>query len=512
MSCPWGQLAGVALAEIGEWPLPGLSHRRGPAGSLVGKGARRVQASPRWRLCWAAERMETSPKVVFCRENLETSFGLQIRGCFPALALPRPSISLLKQPLAELHPSEVMAEFRVTLENVMNWTFDYNLTDSNFSYDEYMCPQEEGSPRQRLLQSVLVSFAHLLIFLLGGLGNLLVVVILWRYRRSRTSTELFLLHFALANLLLLLTFPFGVAQGLAGWVFGLFLCKLLSVTKQVSFYSSSLLLGCISVDRYLAVVCAVQTFQKQRGLSVHLTCLGIWLLSFLLAVPNLLFTEVWVQSHNLSICHFREYGPHGINSWLAQRFLYHLVGFLLPLGVMGYCYTAIVRLLCQSQRLQRQKAVKVAIAVTSVFLLCWTPYNVVIFWDTLAKQEVTGKSCTVDRGLSSAIIASEVLAYSHCCLNPILYAFVGVRFRHDLCRMLHRAGCLSQGTLQQILGPCGVESSTETNLSSARHGASSYSGNAMPASLLDQLTPHKDPCGQEGQAEGSEPTWAQTRG
>ncbi|XP_015668372.1 C-X-C chemokine receptor type 5 [Protobothrops mucrosquamatus] len=396
-----------------------------------------------------------------------------------------------------------MAEFRVTLENVMNWTFDYNLTDNegNYSYEDYLCPQAEDSPRQSF-QSVLVSSVHLLIFLLGGLGNLLVMVILWRYRRSRTSTELFLLHFALANLLLLLTFPFGVVESLAGWVFGLFLCKLLSAANRMSFYSSSLLLGCISVDRYLAVVCALQTFQKQRGFSIHLTCLGIWLLSFLLAVPDLLFTEVWAQSHNLSVCHFREYGTHGINSWLAKRFLYHLVGFFLPFGVMCYCYTAIVRLLCQSQRLQRQKAVKVAIAVTSVFLLCWTPYNVVIFWDTLAKLEVTGKSCTLDQGLSSAIVVSEVLAYSHCCLNPILYAFVGIRFRHDFCRILYDVGCLSQGTLQEILGTCRIESSTETNISSVRHGASSYSGNATSSSLPDRFTSHKDPNSQECQEEG----------
>ncbi|XP_013911287.1 PREDICTED: C-X-C chemokine receptor type 5 [Thamnophis sirtalis] len=406
-----------------------------------------------------------------------------------------------------------MAEFKFTLENAMNWTFDYNLTDSegNYSYDEYLCPQAEGGSRQTF-QSVLVPLVHLLIFLLGGLGNLLVVVILWRYRRSRTSTELFLLHFALANLLLLLTFPFGVVESLTGWVFGLFLCKLLSAANRMSFYASSLLLGCISVDRYLAVVCALQTFQRQRGLSIHLACLALWLLSFLLAMPDLLFTEVWVQSHNLSICHFREYGAHGINSWLAQRFLYHLVGFFLPLGLMCYCYTAIVRLLCRSQRLQRQKAVKVAIAVTSVFLLCWTPYNVVIFWDTLAKMEVTGKSCTLDQGLSSAVVVSEVLAYSHCCLNPILYAFVGIRFRHDFCRILHDVGCLSQGALQEVLGPCRIESSTETNVSSVRHGASSYSGNTMSSSLPDRFPSHKDPSGQECREEGSDPAWAQSRG
>ncbi|KAM6432304.1 C-X-C chemokine receptor type 5 [Liasis olivaceus] len=406
-----------------------------------------------------------------------------------------------------------MGKLRISLESVMNWTYDYNLTDSegNYSYEDYLCTEAEGRPTHHF-QNVLVPFVHLLIFLVGSLGNLLVIIILWRCRRSRTSTELFLLHFALANLLLLLTFPFGVVESLAGWVFGVFLCKLLSAANRMNFYSSSLLLSCISVDRYLAVVCALQTFQRQRGLSIHLTCLGIWLASFLLAMPDLLFTEVWAQQNNLSVCYFMEYGPHGINSWLAKRFLYHLVGFFLPLGVMGYCYTAIVRLLCQSQRLQRQKAIKVAIAVTSVFLLCWTPYNVVIFWDTLIKLEVMGKTCTVEEGLSSAITVTEMLAYSHCCLNPILYAFVGIRFRHDFCRILHDLGCLSQSALQEILGTCRIESSTETNVSIVRQAVSSCSGNAMSSGVPGQLASHKDPAGQELQEEALGLTWIQSRG
>lgn len=315
---------------------------------------------------------------------------------------------------------------------------------------------------------------YLLVFLLGGLGNLLVLVILWRYRHSRTSTELFLFHLALANLLLVLTFPFGVVESLAGWVFGTALCKVLSATNRISFYSSSLLLGCISVDRYLVVVYAVRTFRKRRILSVHLTCLVVWVASLLLALPDLLFTEVWLESENLRICHFAEYGEHGTNAWLATRFLYHVVGFLLPAVLMCYCYAAIVRALCQSQRLQRQKAVKVALLVTGVFLLCWSPYHGVIFWDTLIKLEASEPGCTARDGLNITIMVSEMVGFSHCVLNPILYAFVGVRFRHDACRVLHDLGCLSQASLQSILGTCRMEVSSESSVSLSRHPTSPH--------------------------------------
>lgn len=345
---------------------------------------------------------------------------------------------------------------------------------------------------------------YLLIFLLGGLGNLLVLVILWRYRHSRTSTELFLFHLALANLLLVLTFPFGVVESLAGWIFGLFLCKVLSATNRISFYSSSLLLGCISVDRYLAVVYAVRTFRKQRVLSIHLTCLVVWVASLLLTLPDLLFTKVWPDNNNLSFCHFQVYGEHATNAWLATRFLYHVVGFFLPSVLMCYCYAAIVRALCQSQRLQQQKAVKVAILVTGVFLLCWSPYHIVIFWDTLLKMDASETGCLARDGLGTAITLCEMLGFTHCCLNPVLYAFVGVRFRHDACRILHDLGCLSQMSLQNILGTSWMESSSETNVSISRQPTSPRAVSLLAVSSSQDST-RQAAQGGCGEPESSQP-------
>lgn len=61
--------------------------------------------------------------------------------------------------------------------------------------------------------------------------------------------------------------------------------------------------------------------------------------------------------------------------------------------VMAWCYVGVVHRLCQAQRPrpQRQKAVRVAILVTSVFFLCWSPYQIVIFLDTLARLKDAGQ-------------------------------------------------------------------------------------------------------------------------
>ncbi|KAI1230670.1 hypothetical protein IHE44_0008545 [Lamprotornis superbus] len=305
----------------------------------------------------------------------------------------------------------------------------------------------QGDP----FRKVFMPLIYLLMFVLGTLGNALVLVILERFKRSRTTTENFLFHLTLANLALLFTFPFSVVESLAGWIFGKFLCKILSAVHKINFYCSSMLLGCIAVDRYLAIVYAIHTYRKRRARSIHLTCTAVWLCSLLLTLPDLIFMEVWTDDSNHSICYFPEVGIDGNNAWLATRFLYHTVGFFVPLLVMCYCYMAIIRALCQSQRLQRQKAVRVAILVTGIFLLCWSPYHIVIFLNTLTKLEAFTKNCLLEDQLDTAIMVTEAIGFTHCCLNPILYAFIGVKFRNDFFRILQELGCISQETLQEIL-------------------------------------------------------------
>ncbi|XP_069470507.1 C-X-C chemokine receptor type 5 isoform X2 [Ambystoma mexicanum] len=370
-------------------------------------------------------------------------------------------------------------------------THELNYNDSNPTFPPgYVCPDLElssrdGAPGFSSFRKHFILWVYLTVFILGAAGNGLLLVILMRYQHARRLTENYLLHLAAADLLMLLTFPFAVVEFLAGWVFGEFLCKTVYTIHKVNFFCSSLLLGCIGVDRYLAVVHAVHTYNKRKPASTHLTCLVVWLLCLLLAAPYFFTLEVSDANGGSNVGHGYDanassetYHNHGrcvyshfsysSGWWHANRFVYHLVGFLLPLLVMTFCYAAIVRVLCHSQRFEKRKAVRVALAITGVFFLCWTPYNVTIFLDTLLQLEAI-QGCGLSQHLPGAILVTEGLGFLHCCLNPVLYAFVSVKFRHEMLRVLEKGGCLGPRGLQRVLNldrrSSGTDSENATSLS-----------------------------------------------
>uniref|UniRef100_A0A8C5Q0U7 C-X-C motif chemokine receptor 5 n=1 Tax=Leptobrachium leishanense TaxID=445787 RepID=A0A8C5Q0U7_9ANUR len=304
----------------------------------------------------------------------------------------------------------------------------------------------ENSSEKVVTFEKIFSFVYMLVFLMGIIGNGLVLLVLLRHHHLRSTTDNFLLHLAVADLLMLITFPFSASESVFGWIFGDFMCKTVGVLFHLNFFCSSLLLGCISVDRYLAIIHAIHSFKTRNGMAVYLPCFGVWVFCFLLSIPNIFFIGTQTNG-NLTDCMYHQKHFPSNGWWQANRFLMHVVGFLCPILLMGFCYAHIVAALYKSTRREKKRAVRIAVVITGVFFLCWTPYNVALFLDTL-EQLGWLQNCMIREQLPTAILVTDFLGSVHCCLNPILYAFVGVKFRNDAIRVLQQAGCLSR----QMLG------------------------------------------------------------
>ncbi|XP_036596109.1 C-X-C chemokine receptor type 3 [Trichosurus vulpecula] len=307
-----------------------------------------------------------------------------------------------------------------------------------------------------------------LLFFFGLLGNGAVALVLLRQHRALSGTDTFLLHLALADMLLVLTLPLWAVEAAQEWVFGSGLCKVAGALFKINFYAGAFLLACISFDRYLNIVHATQLYRRGPGTRVTLTCVIVWGLCLLLAFPDLLFLSAQHEPRlNATRClyTFPQTGHTALN------ILQLLAGFLLPLLIMAYCYTHILLVLLRSRGQRRLRAMRVVVTVVVAFALCWTPYHLAMLVDILIDLNAVSRDCEWESRLDVAKSITSGLGFVHCCLNPLLYAFVGVKFRGQMRTLLGRLGCPGQ---EALLRP--TPSSSRRDSSWSETTEASYSG------------------------------------
>lgn len=292
--------------------------------------------------------------------------------------------------------------------------------------------------------AVCILFAQ--IFLLAIPGNMTVGLVILSNLRFLSPSDIYLFHLVIADMLMALTLPFFSTSVVAGWIFGDIMCKLVNLVRDANFYTSILFLVCISVDRYMVIVRAMEARRLQRIFCTWAVCVVVWILGFLLSFPAIYNEVHYVQGHDLPICS-ENFKLDSADEWrIATRVMMHLLGFLLPLCVMLTCYGVTVSRLLRTRGFQRQRAMKVIAAVMVAFLLCWTPFNVATMVDTLLRANLIVNNCAIKRSLDLAMFVSQSLGLLHCCINPVLYAFVGEKFRTRFFQMIHKTRPIERST------------------------------------------------------------------
>lgn len=319
-----------------------------------------------------------------------------------------------------------------------------NISEGSGDFDQDF--QEPcGSTLSRDFNKVFLPTVYGIIFILGVFGNGLVVVVMGYQKKVKTMTDKYRLHLSVADLLFVLTLPFWAVDAAKNWYFGAFLCVSVHVIYTVNLYSSVLILAFISLDRYLAVVRATNSQATRKLLASRVIYVGVWLPAAVLTVPDLVFARVQdtkssnfvfldesLETEDSRILCQRIYPKETSVIWtVVFRFQHILVGFILPGLVILICYCIIIAKLSRGAKAQalKKKALKTTVILIVCFFSCWLPYCIGIFVDNLMMLNVISPSCELQQAVETWISITEPLAYLHCCLNPILYAFLGVKFK-----------------------------------------------------------------------------------
>ncbi|XP_019486637.1 PREDICTED: C-C chemokine receptor type 3 [Hipposideros armiger] len=311
-------------------------------------------------------------------------------------------------------------------EEEVFWTtpYDYELT----------MPCEKVNVQE--LGTQLLPPLYALVFGVGLLGNVLVVVILKKYRRLRIMTNIYLLNLAISDLLFLVTLPFWIHYiRWNEWVFGHRMCKLLSGLYYIGLYSEIFFIILLTIDRYLAIVHAVFALRARTVTIGIISSVFTWALAGLAALPEFIFHRFQEDSEQVLCSPL--YPEDEEDTW--KRFYavrMNVLGLVLPLLIMAVCYAGIIKTLVRCPSRKKYKAIRLIFVIMVVFFIFWGPYNLVLLLS--AYQTIFFEAdCERSKQLDVAMLVTEVIAYTHCCVNPVIYAFVGERFREHLHHFFH---------------------------------------------------------------------------
>ncbi|XP_078275429.1 C-X-C chemokine receptor type 6-like [Rhinoraja longicauda] len=291
---------------------------------------------------------------------------------------------------------------------------------------------------------------YAIIFLAGLLGNSLVIVTKVLYEKLKTMTDIYMMNLAIADLILLCTLPLWAVAASNEWTFGTVMCNVVHGVYAVNFNSCVFILTCVTVNRYHAIVQATKMPTNKRMYGMFI-CAAVWVFAIILALPEFILSGTNSDESGKIVC-IMNYPPNSSNTIeVGVRVTQMVMGFLIPFVTMIICYTLITKTLLKAKGFQKSKSLKIIVAVVIVFMICELPYNIALLLITMQVISKEHTSCEYNANIAYAIIVTESIAYIHCCLNPILYVFLGVKFRNNFWKILKDVGCISQKQLRRCL-------------------------------------------------------------
>lgn len=290
-----------------------------------------------------------------------------------------------------------------------------------------------GQEHERFLhfRRVFLPCMYVAVFICGLVGNSLVLVIYAFYQKLRNLTDVFLMNLPLADLVFVCTLPFWAYASIHQWVFGKMACKILLGIYTSNFYTSMLILVCITVDRFVAVVQATKAYnEKAKRMSwAKAICLSAWVVSLLVSLPQIIYGDVHPLDKLICSSHNEEISTVVLAIQMTM-------GFFLPLPVMVVCYSVIIKNLLHARGFHKHKSLKIIFLVVALFLVTQTPFNVVKIVRSRSWEYHSRTS------FQYAVVVTEAVAYLRVCLNPVLYAFVGLKFQKNFWKLMKDIGCL----------------------------------------------------------------------
>ena len=198
------------------------------------------------------------------------------------------------------------------------------------------------------LEAATTALVLILVILVTLVGNILVILSVFKYKPLRIAQNFFLVSLAVADLTVaIFVLPFSVIYQLTGsWKFGTKLCKMWLTCDVLCCTASILHLCVIALDRYWAITDPLNYAMKRTSKRVLIMIGGVWALSVIISSPPLLGWNDWESIlRNGTVCDLTVEQGYIVYSSLGS--------FFIPLFIMTVVY---VEIFIATKRRLRQRA------------------------------------------------------------------------------------------------------------------------------------------------------------
>ncbi|XP_052001170.1 probable G-protein coupled receptor 132 [Xyrauchen texanus] len=269
----------------------------------------------------------------------------------------------------------------------------------------------------------------------GVPANLITVFLTFLEVRRKNVLGIYLFSLSVCDLIYLSTLPMWAIYINKGhrWDWGSLACKVSSYIFFNNMYISIFLLCCVSMDRFIAVIYAVESRGLRKMKHAVMVTIAIVVVVAVGHIP--VFTMSEGDTEEEKQCFEPDEPSPLVTGFNYARFI---IGFFIPLCILILTNLAILANVQASAGLEPGKKVKVrnlALAVILFFLVCFTPYHVILLLRAINFHFSNGE-CDFERKIYTPYTISLGLSTINSAINPVLYVLtsnsVHTRIRNSL--------------------------------------------------------------------------------
>ncbi|XP_076978451.1 G-protein coupled receptor 65 [Tamandua tetradactyla] len=301
---------------------------------------------------------------------------------------------------------------------------------------------------QHDLDHFLFPIVYIIVFIISIPANIGSLCVSFLQAQKENELGIYLFSLSLTDLLYALTLPLWIdyTWNKDNWTLSHSLCKGSAFFMYLNFYSSTAFLTCIAVDRYLAIVHPLKFFFLRTRRFAFMVSLSIWVLEIIFNAVILWEDETAVEycgaeKSNFTLC----YDKYPLEKWQISLNLFRTcVGYAIPLVIIMICNQKVYQAVQHNQATEnreKKRIVKLLVSITLTFVLCFTPFHVMLLIRSILEHDVNFDEHIFDHIKSGKQTfkmyrITVALTSLNCIADPILYCFISETGRSDMWNIL----------------------------------------------------------------------------